>query len=436
MPKKLPPIWELEFNFNQYVELHFAHDYAPNYKKDEKLADKIREFKKHHALAKKWKSVAVLREDSGKADFVAVDSARFAVSEKAKKVLEKEYSSILEFLPLHVVGKLVEVDYEFEVKPIRKKETFYFLNPTAKMTLGKKTRSSKYPACLDYMFCEFDEQEIENTPIFRLPQAMPIMVTSHFKKLVETKKLKGLKFENQKKMDWVAAPSSSPGANKDTKGKKAKSATSKPTKSKAKKSSKKVETAEPKLVEIATPKSIESLCRGPYKKMTKKLWDALLESWNWSCDVAKDRETEKPMRPKIAKPMSKTQLEKLRKKVGHNLPAEFEHVLLNFSREADFFWSIFESADEVFDGDGELITLLKTPEQFKGSLYGGGTLWDIKMISRSADDARAQPLFADWVKFKEGIRIARSCISVTTMNATTTFALVQTLLISLPTGRL
>lgn len=394
MPKKLPPIYEMSLD-HPSVELSFAYYTDSKYSADNEFVEQIQNFKKHQSLVGKWKPVSVLRENSANGDFAAVDGIRYCVSEKAKKTLQREYGEHLEFLPLKVVGELIEVDDEEVIKPLKKKEVFYFLNPLAKMTIGKKSDVEKFPACLKYYSCELDEEQVKATPIFRLPKAIPIMLAEGFKNFVESKKLKGVRFDEFNKLDWRAMPNAvgKPVTKRGTAKKK----------SKPSKAARENATEKKQLAQFPPPKSLDVLVGGPHKRMTKKLWNAILDSCNWCCDVAKDREEDKPDRPKVAKPISKLQLEKLRKRVGHRLPAEFEHVLVNFSRKFDFYWSMFDAASEMYDGSGERLTPLSPPKELSQSLTGGGDgLWDVGLIPEFVDDANKSSDFAKWVAFEDG----------------------------------
>ena len=406
MPAKLSPIYEMYFSFKPLVKLEFAYSELSKFRKDEKAVNQVRDFAKQKSLLKQWKSVAVLRADTQKADFVAIDYTRFACSAKAKKIIEVECGDTLEFLPLEVVGRLEEDDDdELVVKPIRGQETFYFLNPITQISIGKRSKFQKSPACWDYQFCELDENQLAANPVFRLPKAMPIHVTEHFKQIVEKKKLTGLEFQKQRRLDWVAMPTTLKQESVAvSKAPKKPTVTKKKSKNNSKSKSSTSVTTESGtgVVEISQPKTCEILFATEHHKMTKRLWNAILESWNWCCDIEAAREG-KTTRPKISKPISRLQLEKLRKKVGFKMPAEFEHVLLNFSRKATFYWSIEEAAEETFDGDGHRVSTIETPEILENCLRGGEVLWDIGHLPEFAEEARNHAS-SGWRAFKEGLR--------------------------------
>lgn len=391
MPKKSQLIYQLHFNFDSLVELEFAVHHDNRYKSDSKTIQSLKKIDTRRPLLTKWKPISVVRNDSNKADFVMVDTNRIAVSEKARTILHSEYGDSLEFLPITVVGKIVERDDDDVLVPAKKPETFYLLNSLVTMKLGKQTKFTKYPACREYSFVVFDGQQVDSHPIFSLPFDWNTYATTEFKRFVESKKLKGLAFDRDRLLDWSPTATPTPTSVKKSKAQVQNKLPKKATKKTA------VDRGES--LNVAPTKSIETLLDGPHQRMSVKLWKAILDSCNWCCDVAQQL-NEKPVRPKASKPISSQQLQTLRKKVGQQLPTEFEQVLLKFAGKFQCYWALPEPTvflNSVQPNRKDLLVTLA--QESKG---GGDCLWDVKLIKNFVSEAKKNNDFARWLHYQDG----------------------------------
>lgn len=330
-------------------------------------------------LAEKWSTVSVVTEKGRKADVYHLN-LNFAVSKKVKTALAKQLGETVEFLPVKVVGELYEnADEEMVCKFKASKDELFLIHPTAKIQMAVGTKSEDFPGAREYLDYAFRANDISDLLLFRPPLSAPAqtLVTQAFRDIVKTKKLKGFSFQ---KVDWKDSDQLAT----KKKGSRVKSHVAVKAKGSAKAKAKAPVKSKADPPIVVAQKLYPSKYGYP---MTKGLWKLLDSHWNWVCDAAMRTGDDKPRRPKISKPISQTQLNKLKKKT--ELPREFEQVLLKFSSKVDFFWDIEPDENPM-------------PKDIKACTFGGGPLWDASLIPEMAKMA-ADPKSSFWLAFREGM---------------------------------
>ena len=123
--------------------------------------------------------------------------------------------------------------------------------------------------------------------------------------------------------------------------------------------------------------------------MSKALWDKLNAQWNWFCELSTAL-GEEPRVPRVSKPISKTQLKKLQKIIGGELPQEFEKLITEYSAHVTFWWGVPEDEFEL-------------PEEFESLGFGGDDLWNNEHFS---DYCREMVEFesSEWLSFRTGLQ--------------------------------
>ncbi|MEQ1903702.1 MAG: SMI1/KNR4 family protein [Pirellulaceae bacterium] len=361
-------IYELEEDFKRIGTLEFASRMDKTLKSESKMTGLLFSHYDDQPLAKKWSIVSALYASDSRscsdADVFSVE-LRFAVSERTKKVFESMLGDVIEFLPIQVTGKIKEVDDERITVPSKRTRKLFLMRPTKLVQLAKGSVVHEFPACLKVSRYAFHTEDIANAPaIFRVPETFEILVTDEFRKIVEKNSIFGFSFDN--KIPWSPV---------------SKSANSKASQMKASSVKDKKETKS-----VPPPKPISAI--GKQSGMTQSLWKQLVDHWKWSCIAAKARGGESRL-PKIEKPVNKSQLAKLKNEMKCDLPQEFEHVLLNFSRKVKFWWYLQEGESPDLFGDC--------------AMGGGGELWDISLLPETAA-AAANHENAPWITFRDGLR--------------------------------
>ena len=263
--------------------------------------------------------VIVEREEQ-RTDIYEIDLC-FAVNQKAKQALSKLIGPFVEFLPVEVVGERdADADTEGH-RAIARPPSLYLINPLIEVELGQGSISHKmaYRHVTKYVF---HPEDLMDLPIFRAKEDLCILADDALRKLVQSKQLRGLGFEEE--LEWHASTKRAKGIEASKQKPKQRQAVDAP---------------------VMIPEEELILAKG----MTKKLWDELQEQWRWVCDATKSRDGSVDSELRIGKPISEHQLGALRKKVGGLLPKEFETVLTKFSRKVSFSWDVAETefSDEL-----------------------------------------------------------------------------------------
>lgn len=390
MPSKQIKLFTLDFDFKFAKGLEYASLHVAKFEKEERISKLLSYGFKPQPLAAKWSNVNVVKEKGTPKSDVYHIEADFAVSKKVKTVLEKILGNNVEFLPIKLVGETFEdPNDEFETicKLKSSSEEIFIIHPVAKLQMAVGTKSEDYPGCREYHDFAFRPEDITDLPMFRPPLAPPnqTIVSQEFRDLVKSKKLKGFSF---KKISWSASDQLA------TKKKGSKVMSHTPVKSKS--SGKSRPKPKPKTKAPSNPTASKIPASKKFLNvkydgfLIKSQWEKLQANWDWACDASIPLSEDKPRRPKIAKPISQKQLDKLKKKVDGKFPVEFEKVLLNFSSKVEFFWDIEPDEHPL-------------PDEIEACTFGGGPLWDAKQLPGLIEMA-AEPEKSSWLAFRDGLK--------------------------------
>lgn len=135
--------------------------------------------------------------------------------------------------------------------------------------------------------------------------------------------------------------------------------------------------------------NVKPLASGQWKSMSKSLWIILNAQWNWFCELSSSL-GEEPRVPKVAKPISKTQLKKLRNIAGGELPQEFEKLITEYSRHVTFWSGVPE---DEFD----------LPEELESFGFGGDDLWNNKHFADYCKEM-VESESSEWLSFRTGLK--------------------------------
>lgn len=265
-------------------------------------------------LLKKWRPPhVVIHRDELRTDIYSIGSS-FAVNEKSKKTLSNLIGPYVEFLPVIVTGEK-DQDEIGEPKPIAKPQTLYLINPLVEVELAKGSISHKmaYRHVTRYVF---SSDQLLDLPIFRAKEDLCILVSKFFCEVIEKNKLRGLQFRDE----FLWHPSTGRGSTPVV-----------PISSKTIVQSKKL---------VEPPELISEDELSSVKQMTQGRWQKTLDLWKWVCDATQAREGNVDQKLKVSKPINERQLATLRKKVGGQLPLEFEQVLTQYASKVNLSWDI------------------------------------------------------------------------------------------------
>lgn len=344
-----PTLYELQPGYEEFDTLSFVVSYS---RKGEPIyplsANAFQNCFDRTPLLESWKPPPVIIErDEQRTDIYEIESC-FAVNEKARQALSRLIGTHVEFLPVDVVGERhVDADDECHTA-LAKPPKLYLLNPLIEVELGKGSISEKmaYRHVTKYVF---NPDDLNDLPIFRAREDLCVLVSDSFRHLVRSKRLRGLDLEEE--LDWHASTERAKGT----------------AATKARPSS---------LKHIAAPALIPEDELLGARRMTNKLWENAQDHWSWICNATKAHDGSVDQKLKIAKPISEPQLETLRKKVGGDLPREFEQVLTKYARKVSFSWDVMES-----QFSGEL------PKELAECCGCFSDLWDVDTLPALREEA-------------------------------------------------
>jgi hypothetical protein len=324
------------------------------------LTRKLHDLRNSNPLGPRWKSLPVVFEScSPTDDFYLFSSGTFAVSERARRLIESLAGDSVEFLPLEPIGIRDEDDGPVRKLPRAQQRKLFVVRPLELAKLSKDARFEDFGPIVLVQRYAFDWNNLDDRHWFRAAGVDATLVSAQLRAAVEKAGLKGIKFGKPIKYalsgqrqaaSAIKVPSTSP----------------------------------------PTPPDFGHLAKT--RQVTKSLWQNWVDHWNWVCDAIAARDGDVVERPKIAKPLSDQKLTAVKKRMGIDMPREFEDVLRNYSARVSFFWFVEDEQAEAL------------PETLR--ICSGGSdnaLWDVANLAAMSRAARDHAP-SGWLSFRDGLR--------------------------------
>lgn len=151
-------------------------------------------FEKSKPILEAWHSLFMLRSEPMKhTDFFEIDNTDvIAISQKAVDNLHQFFNSQIELLPIETdAGKYYALNVMNFINCLNEKESLY--------------TATKNGTIVSYSLLEFNEEELKNNSIFKIPQ-LPyhVLVSTDIKDQCENNHLKGLLFDPKSNLIWYA----------------------------------------------------------------------------------------------------------------------------------------------------------------------------------------------------------------------------------------
>jgi hypothetical protein len=288
--------------------------------------------------------------------------ANFAASPKAVRVLRPLLGDWAELLPLKIVG---EKEYFGEREPGKFSEKYpsmcaihglAYVNfaPNAEATYIVGTHATFIAEVLQYAF---HLDDIRDKHLFKVRGDSPYLASETFRECVVKAGLKGVVF---KPVKYVLG----------------REVVAKPPRRKPKKPA----------VKVSPPKVIDFSKLDARPVITRALWQAWVEHWEWIAKAIKARGGE-ARKPKIAPPASRKKIVQLQRALGIPLPNDFVEVITGYSSKVTLEWDLSDEVgvlrglasfrqDRLEEDD-------RPPKQFDETMScDGSALWDVSNLLR------------------------------------------------------